>query len=1170
MDNMNLSDYLKNYESLSLAKSIYTITSWISNRNYIGIVDNLNKKFIEVEESDGTIEILTYEDFKKLFEFIIANTKGNSIYSEDFTSDIGEVRFYSGGDFKKIIIGNGSEDVYEACFFIESLVQEDDYLKTMWNEILNYEDFILSKFYTIDYSQANEFECPPEKYFKTVFENYESLNNPTLKFFFQDFNSSNKELYDFFTKKNGYPIFLPVLKESFLEKIEQILGIEKVKSLVWDAVINQLTDNFLVTSSKGIQALFSIALVEKGTNKKIVIEESFAIWDKNDVVVFISYDLSEELIYSLNNDVKNGKYTITGFSTTGELIGIDIQLVANLFVQKIDDTNVSPNITKIMMFSEEDTYIDIKGLMGIINFASDIDEIVEFIIFLKDKKNPEKIMNYSGITSHFQVWQDTSKVIIEGAADSMLVIPPYQSVEKTVVYFKDDLMHYPYNAGIAFSKVHHWNFVSETNADLSLNGKGGTGSVDIFALNDKSIIYQELYFIIEDIDNRTIETITSFHEIVVNGFNENKELILSLYKEDFIEINLVSERILNKNVGGLPIVKSKYCKKIIIDTENNHQILLVRPYWEKIFDDNFSIKTKSFENDLLLSFLIGANFNDEEILEKEIKKSDEDRRTSSISQFEIPYFIEPHFNFEPPKLSAFKNVRKIMAKTVKKLELETTKYEESEIVGAIRRFRNEIRNDLIHKIEIFDKFYLHKKLLDIYSAILFQINLHQKRLNEFNGITHLREESLYEFRKQAIKLREEAKTYRYVLEYLMEENLVCKQKDANRIPTTSDIDELIAYAKWILDFQTMSDSVSYGAIGWNQLEIREDHVVEIEETDKYLRDAELLKELRYTYGDYSYRDKELDKEMLNTVDSVFQLETGLSFKSLFTTLRLLYSNSYISSFAKKDDVTVRNNIVEAPISTVSKLFIEEIELPLEEFYKVLAFITIDVEQISDNSGVIPVWEKKKRKNKLSAQPILIKGNDLIFSPISLYELNKSWSQGMMSFILPYNIGLEKTTKAIDTWKDHYEHKIVVDLASLFADSLYDVYIDKELYKLDPKGNHPRDLGDYDLIVINKGKREIILFEVKYMRLSQTMKDTLGDQGKYFINKKAKAKQFEKRVHYFEGHASQIINNLGLKGDFTIKKYFLSNKNTRSFFKEYPFEVISFNEFEQTYFNKNIK
>lgn len=1167
MDNSKLKSYLKKFDSISLAKSIYSITSWISNRNYIGIVDNLNKSFIEIEDKCGIIEILTYEDFKKMFQGFIPHLKGFYGYPEEFASDTGEVKFYSEGSFKKNFIGNGSEDIYEACFFIESIVQDDEYLKSMWQEILSYEDFILSKLYVGEFSHSSEFECPPKEYFENVFESYESLMNPKLKLFFQDFKSSNLELYNFFTKKNGYPIFLPVIKESFLEKIEQLLKAEHLKDSAWSAIINQVRDNFLPIPSREIQAIFSIILIEKETNLETVIKNSFMICDVSDVVIFVPDDLNEELLELLKLGIRDESYTLAGFSANGDLMEVSFESEMSLIIQKVEDVDISPNVSKMMMFAETDeVYIDMRGLMGIINFASHINEIAEFIKFSNDKARSEKIMNASGITSYFQIWQDMNKVIIEGSLDAMIVVPPYQSVDKTIEFFSHDMKYYPYDAGIGFSKIHHWNFVTETKSDLSLNAKDGTGSADIFMAKDKSLVYQELYFIIEDMDDKTVETITSFHEIIINELDENKELILSLYRKNVLEIKLVSERVLKKNATKLPNIESKYCKKLIINSDDNSQILLVKPNWEKIVNDNITSKEKSFENELIFSFLEGGNFSDEKILEKEIKKSNNEQRTSSISQIEIPYYIEPHLNFDSPKASAFKNVRKVMSKIIEKMELETKEYEESEILGVIRRFRNEIRNDLIKKIEFFDKIDLHKELLNIYSTILFQINIHQERIKEFQMVDYLREDSLNEFRTQAIKLREESKTYRQVLEYLIEENLICDRIKTNRIITNQDLDELIAYSKWILDFQTMSDSVSYGASGWNKLEIREDHVLEIEETDKYMKDAELFKKLRYVYGDYSYRDNEIDKEMLELVDNAFQFETQISFKSLSTTLTLLYSNGYITDITQQEEVQVTNSIVETPINIIANLFVLETELPIEEFFKVLAFITINVNQISDSSGAIPVWEKKKRKNKLSAQPVLLIDNNLIFSPISLYELKKSWFQGMMSFILPYNIGLEKTTKAVDKWKEHYEHKIVMDLAALFEEPIYDVYPDKELYKLDPKGNHPHDLGDYDLIVINKENKEILLFEVKYMRLSQTMKDSLGDQGKYFLNKKAKAKKFVRRVHYFQEHVNQIMNNLGFEEDFVVKKYFLSNKNIRSFFKEYPFEVIGFNEFEQTYFN----
>src|SRR5699024_10592328 len=162
-----------------------------------------------------------------------------------------------------------------------------------------------------------------------------------------------------------------------------------------------------------------------------------------------------------------------------------------------------------------------------------------------------------------------------------------------------------------------------------------------------------------------------------------------------------------------------------------------------------------------------------------------------------------------------------------------------------------------------DKFKLHTKLLNIYSSIIFQIDIHQKRLSVFNSTTHLEEETLHQFRDDAIDLREESKVYKQVLEYVIEENLIREDQSDMSIPSDIDLNNIIAYGKWIIGFQNMSDSVNYGAAGWNQLGIREDYVVEIEETNKYIKDANLIKTLRYNFGDYSIRDQSYDKTMLD-------------------------------------------------------------------------------------------------------------------------------------------------------------------------------------------------------------------------------------------------------------------------------------------------------------------
>lgn len=231
---------------------------------------------------------------------------------------------------------------------------------------------------------------------------------------------------------------------------------------------------------------------------------------------------------------------------------------------------------------------------------------------------------------------------------------------------------------------------------------------------------------------------------------------------------------------------------------------------------------------------------------------------------------------------------------------------------------------------------------------------------------------------------------------------------------------------------------------------------------------------------------------------------------------------------------------------------------MEVFYKILDFLVLDVEKISVNN-IIPIWEKKKRNNKISAKPIIVNGNKIIISPAGLSSLEKEWTDGIMNFILPYDIGLQNTLSTIQKWKKYYENKIVKDLSSLFEDERYITYIDKELYKLDTLGHHPRDLGDYDLIVIDTIAKQIIISEVKYMRLSQTMKDVMGDQKEYFLSKKSKGYKFKRRVEYFENNLITICKNLNLSGNYTLKAYFVTNKIIKSNFNEFPFEVISYNE-----------
>ena len=159
-----------------------------------------------------------------------------------------------------------------------------------------------------------------------------------------------------------------------------------------------------------------------------------------------------------------------------------------------------------------------------------------------------------------------------------------------------------------------------------------------------------------------------------------------------------------------PIQETKYFNKLVFNKNSSCQITLVAPKWEKIFTDNPAKTTLKFENTLLLNLLEGFLFKDKSLLLEKIKQTDNEKRTSSVFETEIRYFIQPLLEFSVPKISSFKNVRKSIAKIIRELGLKPGVYRERDIVGIIRKFRNKIREGLVSTIALYNQDDLNIKL----------------------------------------------------------------------------------------------------------------------------------------------------------------------------------------------------------------------------------------------------------------------------------------------------------------------------------------------------------------------------------------------------------------------------------------------------------------------------
>ena len=1156
--NMNNS-FLLEYDIESLSKVIYSITSWFPNRRFLGIVDKLNRDFINNESKIlGTTKIDSYSKFvdfyKKAIEYYIPEYP-----KEDFPIDTGNVRFYSNDRFHKIFIGNGNEDTYETSFVIESLVHDFKQFKEIWYEILEYEDLIISSLepFKSEFTQEN-FECPPESYFNFIYQNHELFYDNELAQYFKTFKSNNAELYPLFTPVNNFPIFLPVMKDCFMERIESEIEESKFEESIWLSFWSRLNCNFTKFFEREGNSFYNLRLINKEAKEKIDLKNTLAFLNEDRLIVL---EPSQNKISDhLKKGIIDNTYQIVGLCQDGEVRGFEFKSQSNIIFVGVDTKSISPNITKTFLFGDDDEYVlNASSIIGIINNANSIKEIVDF--FIAYNNNQDRIMSFSNGDALFRMWQSSNQMINDGALNVNMAFLPYESVHYNMETFDKIVLNYPFEIGGEFYNIHGWKIVDREQTDLSLISKAHLGSIDIFSENHKKIIYRELHFILEDINIYDYEQIKSFNEIVLNALYHNKEAILSNYEKETMEINLVSKSVLDRNANSrCPIQETNYFNKIVFVKNSKYQITLLAPRWNKIFADNLSKSTLEFENTILINLLDGFLFKDRVLLFEKIKETDNEKRTSSLFEVRVEYFIQPHLEFSAPKNYSFKRVRKSIANIIKELGLEPGIYCESDIVAIVRCFRNKIREDLVSMMSLYNQYDLILKLQNILSLIIFNIDIHRRRLTTFSDNGNLQTVKLNKFREQTIDLREEARVYKPILEYLIEENLVTERDDDALIPSDDIVDELIAYGKYILDFQLLSDAYSYGASNWFQLEIEDNYVVDISETEKYLQFVDEMIEIKYKYGEYASRDKEIDNNIIDLVKKSFFQDTKVDFDSFICFLSIFSSNSHILKLKNQKLLTVKGNVVTGKIEDLAKYFEENSDYSIEIFYGVLKFLVIEKKKITTN-GVIPIWEKKKRDNKFSAKPIIVNHNSIIFSPIILDRLAKDWTEGMMNFILPYDIGMQNTLNTINSWKKFYEQQIVQNLKGLFKDNRYVTHIDQELYKLDIKGNHPRNLGDYDLIVIDNKLKEILLFEVKYMRLSQTMKDSMGDQKEYFFGGKAKGLKFKRRVEYFEENLDVICRNIGLEERYSIKSYFITNKLIKSNFVEFPFEIISFNEFK---------
>lgn len=136
------------------------------------------------------------------------------------------------------------------------------------------------------------------------------------------------------------------------------------------------------------------------------------------------------------------------------------------------------------------------------------------------------------------------------------------------------------------------------------------------------------------------------------------------------------------------------------------------------------------------------------------------------------------------------------------------------------------------------------------------------------------------------------------------------------------------------------------------------------------------------------------------------------------------------------------------------------------------------------------------------------------------HLKKDWLNGIMDFILPYEVGMNKTKQLILEWKNSYEKQIVYDIANVFK----------------------------------KNKLCKVIEKVA------TFYDMYRQQNRFF-NEHKEDEKFQRRIDYLRENADQVIRQLGCTEytDYKVIPYMCMNKVLVSRYKNVAFPIVEYPE-----------
>lgn len=1172
---------IQSYQLNDLMTAIFAITSWRDNRSAQESCLSLNRSLVECS-SFGNQLIETYENFIEFFHTIQPILKITRL-DDLVTNDFGEIQACINGEFYPVITGTGhTGSVYSAMQFLEHIsVLQNRHGQT--ETILNYLKDMVDTLQPLNVSRYDDiqiaFDMPTEEFFYAV-KSYMNLKPTTILDMstIQMFMGPNMPIEKIhFIQKNDeiFPLFNPSLILDYYTNLLEAAPAKIVKEHIHASLYHKIEAIHL----SDLDSIESTLMY----NAKVAIDEKIS--QLNDITFLYAqgktilllidvYGMEKFQIQQYINKLKSlhsqNKLGFVDFNhAVGEkqYYGIKISSDQSFCIIPFNHyTNL--NETYIQLGEQKDTItLTAIDLMFLIMISKDIDEISSFIKYHHTQEQAQ-FVSWGGLADIFSFWKQEERYLSKGAIEPDMVTVSFETSASFIFkLYLEWQKCFPFHiTEMPMGFPEQWDISLDENGVYQFGRKGMNPQAGASFLLDNGGAIFFSYNLFNIMENEDAQSISSCHDLV-RGLNER--FVLD-YKTELSGIALLNNTMIIIQCNSLNCVheNNSYVETLLMETKPHKLVLQYTIDTRKLMNDISNCKNREIESRYLLE-LLKPLWGEYQIPLQKIKdtiRNDSTKiKTVEIISKTLDYYMNP--DYLPLRLtdSALLAARKTFAKIAAASGVKSGRYTKKEATTIVRQMQETLIYEFESQIRKFDRLLLHSILVHHYSSELLSGYINYSGYNLINNI----DKSLqHKNKEKLINAREENKQMQVSILYLIETNLFLLTDRGEKSPNTTDIENLAAFSYWLGVLQSNSD-ICFHTISDTYFIVLDDYRVNVEFSEKYQSHLDDIKKRMYESGIYAVQGDDIDKEYFEKVNKGFLLDTDIDFRVLESALRQLMECGFPIEQVNFEEI--KPNVIRVNKSDVikdySNFVIENISSQMIQ--KVYDFLTLSPEKLKSIAerqyNILPVWERRQRNERFDVKPLLSVGDSYIYSPITIKELHSRWTSGWLQFYPPYEIGLENALKALWDWKERYEQKFSTDVRNALREQHYTfAESDVDIHRLDRKGNHPKDLGDYDVIALDVANKKLLIIECKVLQPVGSIFEHSMQQKGFFKQNKYDEK-FQKRIEYLKNNYRAFFSNIGYdlgNGEYTIAPYMVVNKVFDSYYKKINFPIVTFDELRE--------